>query len=429
MATLLPGMYSITKYGEPSISPNAKISTTFSWRTRAIARASIKKRSRALLLRAVRGPDQLDRDLALQPLVEREHDHAHAALAERTDHAIRVVDQRRPACGPSQSVRCRLADVGRGVRRGGMAQLTGLCLRLGLSAQSGRADRVRRLTALGVGFALHHLLRALTARRTLQRTAADDQCTPAHAVNDSASRCARRRCIDVRSRAVRAVGLHHRSATARASELHTALPAVDVSGKIACAWPKFDPLAEFEARLRALKHKMESGLVERARIAARARRARRGRRRERAQALKTESHKLRGVAGSYGHDDLTELAGQLEQRASVSPPATVGQLARELADLADAQRRSAARRPGPEPRRGDRRSRRAAHRRRDPQPAQPAGAKLRVLAIDDDPVTQRLLSLTLRAGRRLRRHDRRTRRARRSSCCSASTFDVSSPTR
>ena len=98
---------------------------------------------------------------------------------------------------------------------------------------------------------------------------------------------------------------------------------------------EFDPLGEFESRLRALKHKLESGLIERARIlrelAARVEAGDASARKE----LKTESHKLRGVAGSYGHDDLTELAGQLEQRASVSPPATVGQLARELADLAE----------------------------------------------------------------------------------------------
>src|SRR5436190_11309442 len=96
-----------------------------------------------------------------------------------------------------------------------------------------------------------------------------------------------------------------------------------------------DRLSEFEARLAVLKHKMESGLIERARslreLAARVENGDAQARKE----LKSESHKLRGAAGSYGHQDLTDKASQLEQRASVSRPATVGQMARDLADLAE----------------------------------------------------------------------------------------------
>ncbi len=163
----------------------------------------------------------------------------------------------------------------------------------------------------------------------------------------------------------------------------------DVNGKIDAMT---DPLGEFEARLRALKHKLESGLIDRARIlrelAARVESGDASARK----ALKTESHKLRGVAGSYGHDELTELAGQLEQRASVSPPATVGQLARDLADLAEhTGRRSQA--PGPEPAAAPPPPARPRSER--PPPLQATGPKLRVLALDDDPVTQRLLELTL----------------------------------
>ena len=78
-------------------------------------------------------------------------------------------------------------------------------------------------------------------------------------------------------------------------------------------------LNDLEQRLLALKQKMESGLAERAKalrelsarveagdIVAR-------------KALKTESHKLRGVAGTYGHQELTDKAAELEQRASLSP--------------------------------------------------------------------------------------------------------------
>ena len=101
-----------------------------------------------------------------------------------------------------------------------------------------------------------------------------------------------------------------------------------------------DAQSEFEARLLALKHKMERGLVDRARaLRAMADRLDAGDQSARRE-IKTESHKLRGVAGSYGHNDLTDLAGQLEQRASVSPPATVTALTRSLADLAESKGRN-----------------------------------------------------------------------------------------
>jgi CheY-like chemotaxis protein len=150
---------------------------------------------------------------------------------------------------------------------------------------------------------------------------------------------------------------------------------------------------EFEARLAVLKHKMESGLAERSRvlreIAARIEAGDADARRE----LKTESHKLRGVAGSYGHLDLTDLAADLEQRASMSPPDTVSRLARELADLAEQKARKSvppgARAPEPPPM-----SLQLGPAPEQPKPP-PANARLRVLAMDDDPVTQRLLVLTL----------------------------------
>jgi CheY-like chemotaxis protein/HPt (histidine-containing phosphotransfer) domain-containing protein len=163
--------------------------------------------------------------------------------------------------------------------------------------------------------------------------------------------------------------------------------------------------SEFEARLLALKHKMERGLVDRARtLRAMADRLDGGDQSARRE-IKTESHKLRGVAGSYGHNDLTELAAQLEQRASVSPPATVTALTRSLADLAESKGRNSLPPPPRAP---------AALASAQPvAPSQPAaslprssapqgssarpreGKPLRVLAMDDDLVTQRLLQLTL----------------------------------
>lgn len=156
-------------------------------------------------------------------------------------------------------------------------------------------------------------------------------------------------------------------------------------------------LNDLERRLLALKQKMESGLVERAKalreLAARVE----GGDPVARKALKTESHKLRGVAGTYGHQELTDKAAELEQRASLSPPAVVGQLARSLADLAEAASAQA-------------RAAQASEQVAAPPPApvptpvpvkaEPApkvqGTKLRVLAMDDDPLTLRLLALTLK---------------------------------
>jgi CheY-like chemotaxis protein/HPt (histidine-containing phosphotransfer) domain-containing protein len=171
-----------------------------------------------------------------------------------------------------------------------------------------------------------------------------------------------------------------------------------------------DRFKAFEARLSALKHKMESGLVERAAsLRAMADRLETGDEQARRQ-IKTESHKLRGVAGTYGHQQLTDLAAELEQRASMSPPATVGRMARELAELAETTgKRSeppAARVPNaqPPPRatQATQQPERAGMSARErtvserPRVTTGEGKALRVLAMDDDPITQRLLKLTLR---------------------------------
>jgi CheY-like chemotaxis protein/HPt (histidine-containing phosphotransfer) domain-containing protein len=152
-----------------------------------------------------------------------------------------------------------------------------------------------------------------------------------------------------------------------------------------------DRMAEFEARLQTLKRAMENGLGERARLLRElAARLETGDEAERAAArtgLKTESHKLRGVAGSYGHGDLTALAAELEQEAPAAPPALVAVRARALADMADAR---GSQRPGlPDQAEGA---------EAKPEPARPQPAvrsQLRVLAVDDDAMTQRLLLITL----------------------------------
>jgi CheY-like chemotaxis protein len=156
-----------------------------------------------------------------------------------------------------------------------------------------------------------------------------------------------------------------------------------------------DGLAGFDARMAALKRKMEDGLVERARrlreMAGRVEAGDVAARKD----LKREAHRLRGVAGSYGHDQLGERAGEIEQRASVSPPGTLGVMARSLAELAE--QASAGGVPANEPSSPPFRPEGVTAREQmiSERPPPPGESPLRVLGIDDDPITQRLLQLTL----------------------------------
>lgn len=163
-----------------------------------------------------------------------------------------------------------------------------------------------------------------------------------------------------------------------------------------------DRLAQFEARLAALKSAMESGLGDRARgLRALADRVVQGDAAARAE-LKTEAHKLRGVAGTYGHADLTQAAGELEAQASLGEAELVRRTTYALAALAESKGQGsapAAKRPTQQPAPAST----PARAQRSVQPAAVADSdaqvdatrKLRVLAIDDDAVTQRLLALTL----------------------------------
>jgi two-component system chemotaxis response regulator CheY len=162
----------------------------------------------------------------------------------------------------------------------------------------------------------------------------------------------------------------------------------------------------FEARFLELKHKMEAGLLTRAHTLREAvQRLLTGDESAR-KTIKVEGHKLRGIAGSYGYKQLTELAAELEQRASLSPPPQLGQLASRLADAAeevgklstaaqpDSLQPTAA--PGVAPNVST--PPMAAKKRALPQKPQiqsKDGGALRVLAMDDDPTTLRLLRLTL----------------------------------
>lgn len=165
----------------------------------------------------------------------------------------------------------------------------------------------------------------------------------------------------------------------------------------------------FEDRLSELKQRMEAGLIARAqtlreavsRLLAGDESARK--------VLKQESHKLRGIAGSYGYEELTELAAELEKRASLSPPSHVEQLARRLAQAAEeVGKRSASVQPessrsssqvvplsSQPPRRSDS-SMRIRAQRASLRGLGAHGGALRVLAMDDDTTTLKLLNLTLK---------------------------------
>jgi CheY-like chemotaxis protein len=158
-----------------------------------------------------------------------------------------------------------------------------------------------------------------------------------------------------------------------------------------------DRMGALEARLATLKRKMEAGLAERAtRLRDMAARLEAGDGDAR-RALKTEGHKLRGIAGTYAHEELGDKAAELEQRASVSPPPVLGTLARELADLAEAaaQQSTRSERPSMPPPRPEGVTAEQQTRSDRPTTTADDGLPLRVLAMDDDPVMLRLLMLTL----------------------------------
>lgn len=151
-----------------------------------------------------------------------------------------------------------------------------------------------------------------------------------------------------------------------------------------------DRLRSFEARLAALKHKMEAGLEGRVEELRAAVDRLLGGDEEARREIKRLSHKLRGIAGTYGHQELTDLAGALEQRASISPPPALAKMADAVADEAlriksdtEPAKVVLSERPPPRPKLADL------------QAQHGDGPRLRVLAMDDDPNTLRLLRLTL----------------------------------
>lgn len=142
-------------------------------------------------------------------------------------------------------------------------------------------------------------------------------------------------------------------------------------------------LAELEARLAALHAKTEAGFGERA-VALREAAAGLDGGDETARAdIARLAHKLRGVAGSAGHPALTERAGRLEAAVeSGAADLAVAEGARRLADATErATSGEATEPPAPAPR-----------------SAAVSRARLgwRVVALDDEKSTRRLLEITLK---------------------------------
>ena len=91
----------------------------------------------------------------------------------------------------------------------------------------------------------------------------------------------------------------------------------------------------FETRLLQLKKQMKAGLHRRAReLRAAAGELDRGDAAART-SIKSQAHRIRGIAGTYGYGQLSELAGQVERNVSLAPKAHIIDLTVQLAQLAE----------------------------------------------------------------------------------------------
>jgi CheY-like chemotaxis protein/HPt (histidine-containing phosphotransfer) domain-containing protein len=146
-------------------------------------------------------------------------------------------------------------------------------------------------------------------------------------------------------------------------------------------------LDQLEARLKVVREATATGFADRAaELAEAAARLDEGEPEARDQ-IRRLSHKLRGVAGSAGHPELGDRAGRLEQAAA--GPATdlaIAEGARRLAKAAEDA--SSAPATGWE----------ATAPRNAPSQVDQAALGWKVIALDDESATRRLLEITLKHG-------------------------------
>ena len=145
-----------------------------------------------------------------------------------------------------------------------------------------------------------------------------------------------------------------------------------------------------EARLAGLKAKMIRGLPERVREFEGALAQLRGGHASARDELKRYAHKLRGIAGTYGFDDLTQLAAHGESAARDGSEETLQSAIEALIVAIREAIPQGAVEPAPIVE--------AVVVRAEPAASKVAGPLhgLRVLAADDDDATRRLLEITLR---------------------------------
>lgn len=136
-------------------------------------------------------------------------------------------------------------------------------------------------------------------------------------------------------------------------------------------------LAELEARLAAVRRETVEGLAHRARALREAADRLEGDRDARHE-IRRLAHRVRGVAGSAGHPELSERAARLEEASGVVSDLALAEGARRLADALE--RAGAIAAPAP-----------AVVR----EPSEAPALGLRVVALDDDATTRRLLEITL----------------------------------
>lgn len=144
-------------------------------------------------------------------------------------------------------------------------------------------------------------------------------------------------------------------------------------------------LADLQRRLEGLHRKTEAGFAERAQKLCDAAAALEDGDAAARETIQRLAHQLRGVAGTAGHASLTDRAGRLEDAARGSASAlAIAEGARRLAQFA----RSAAR--------GEDRPDREVRNPAGTAPPTARSLAWRVVVLDDEPSTRRLLSITLR---------------------------------